>query len=275
MKLSYSNYSTYIKCPRLYYNRVNYVEPPMKESKYFALYGILVEMFFKQYTNVLLKQRVKLSKKKIKEMLWKNWEWILDKNFVEWTDPWVKESSDQIFEQAFQDVLLNIEKFSFWSESQSEVSINVKIKKTDDLFTCRLDFLRRNPEGKIKIIDGKGTKKLDKNVDLEQLYFYALMHLFHFKKLPDRIGFLYYRYQMIKYIDFDEETIENFKKKLLMVKKTIKNDKEFKPKVKLSKQCKWCPYKDTCDAYLDVRSEKNKKKDSIIDVEYNGQVVSF
>lgn len=264
MKISYSDYRTYIDCPRLYKLRADRVPPPEKESKYFALYGLLVERFFKKYTNEVAKTGRQLTDENIKSVLKEIWDYVLEVNYVNWDEPWVKKTSDQIFDMALADVIENMHTFTFWKDSRSEVSFNVHLKKSGDIITCRMDFIHEPQGGPIEIIDGKGKMKIDTNIDLDQLYFYALVYLLNKGRLPDKLGFLYYRFKIIKYIDFNMDVIKEFKDKLALVKQAIKLDKEFVAKVGLSKQCRWCPYKCTCDAYTAKKRERAEKKDKLL-----------
>lgn len=275
MNLSYSEYSTYLKCPKRYYKEVNKIEPPEQQSRYFALYGYLVEAFFKLYTNIYSKKDIILSDDQVKMILRKLWDKLLEEHYVCWTDPWVRESSEHIFMSAYEDVLKNMSEFDFWKHSLSEVSFEILLKKTRDVLSCRMDFIVNNPDGTTEILDGKGTYKMDKSVDIEQLYFYILVYLLHYKKLPDKAGFLYYKFKMIKYIDFDMKTIMDFKDKLILVKKAIKVDKTFEPKVGISKQCKWCAYNFDCEALINKRKERAEKKKQPAPFEYDGGIVSF
>jgi hypothetical protein len=274
MNLSYSEYDIYKKCPKRYYSEVNNVEPPEQQSRYFALYGLLMESFFKLHANDFSKKGVVHTDDQLQVVLRKLWTIILDENYVVWTDPWVRESSEHIFMTALEDIKKNIT-FDFWVYARSEVSFEILLKKTQDVLSCRLDFIINRPNGTIEILDGKGTNKMDKNVDVEQLYFYALVYLLHYKKLPDKIGFLFYRYQIIKYIDFNMEILNDFKNKLAIVKKAIKDDTKFEAKVGISKQCKWCAYKITCTDLIAKRKERADKKKPIVPFEFDGAILSF
>jgi hypothetical protein len=275
MKLSYSDYRTYIDCPRLYKLKADKVPPPEKESKYFALYGLLVERFFKKYTNEVAKTGRQLTDDNIKSVLKEIWAYVLETNYVNWNEPWVKNSSDQIFDMALADVIENMHKFTFWKDARSEVTFNVSLKKSGDLITCRMDFVHEPPGGPVEILDGKGKMKIDADIDLDQLYFYALVYLLNKGRLPDKIGFLYYRFKIIKYIDFDAATIMAFRDKLALVKTAIKHDKEFVAKVGLSKQCRWCPYKCGCDAYNEKKKQNAEKSGKKLDLSGGFQDLSL
>ena len=260
MRLSYSNYRNYLSCPRYYKWVTDKKTPPEKDSRYFALYGLLMESFFQTYANTYRKTEKEFSQGQIDRILLGKWDQILMKNYVNWSDPWVKESSQDIFMQAQNDVAEILTKENFWRRCRSEVSFSVKLKKSGDELTCRMDFILDNDDGTHDILDGKGTRKMEEAVDFEQLYFYSLIYLLKHRRLPKRVGFLFYKYHLIKHVDIDMEKVLQFKDKLALVKQAIKKDKEFKPKVKLSKQCKWCKYRFDCDAWVAKKEENAAKR---------------
>lgn len=273
IKLSFSKYDTYLKCPRKYKYELDGVKPIVQESKYFALYGILIQRFFQEYTNTIIPSKFPVTPELIKSVLKKLWEKILKLNYVCWDDIWVKQSSEEIFEECYKDILENIRAFPLFSECKSELSIEIKLKKSGDILNGRLDFIRRCPDGSIEILDGKSTAHLDR-VDVEQLFFYALLYYLKHKKLPKKLGFLFYRYKTIQYIDFNPEILLKFKNKLALAKEAIKKNKTFEPKVKLSKICMWCSYKLSCKPYLE-KKEANAAKRSKLHADTEGRIISL
>lgn len=286
MRISYSSYKNYIECPRKYKYMLDRRPTPEKESKYFALYGITVQKFFEDYCNFYLPQGKDFkSKDEIYKAVKQRWDYILSRpyNYVKWDDPWCRESSDQIFNSVYLDVLAIMEKIKIFESCKSEVKMGVKLKNSGDELFGRIDFIYKNPvDSTVEILDGKGTAKMDKNVDPEQLYFYALLYLLTYKKLPDKIGFIYWRYQVIHYLDINMDILMEFKNKFALVKKSIKKDKEYKPKVGLSKGCKYCPYKVECDAWMQKKEanmkrkeERDKAKGLVIDAPKTGGVITL
>lgn len=262
MKLTYSNYKMYLECPKRYYYTTNYIKPPREPSKYFAIYGMLIESFFKLYTNFYLKNNISIDNKKIKEILEKNWNTVLLNNHVDWKDPWVKEKPEDIFNNAYNDIIENIEKIHIWKNTISETTLNILLKKSGDLLSGRIDFIVTDND-KIEILDGKGTYKLEKTVDIEQLYFYILLYTLHNQRMPDKAGFLYYKYKIISYIEFDKKALVDFKNKLLLTMDMIKKDKDFKPIVNVYGHCKWCPYNEICQEYINKKVELSIKKQEL------------
>jgi CRISPR/Cas system-associated exonuclease Cas4 (RecB family) len=273
MRLSFSKYDTYLKCPRQYKYKLDGVEPAEEESKYFALFGILIQRFFQDYVNIMLPKKYPITDNFVRAYLDKLWKKILEKEYVNWNDPWVKETPGQIFEQAYIDVLENIKAFPLFSECRSEVTIDIKLKKSGDQLNGRLDFIRTCPDKSIEILDGKSTAHLER-VDVEQLYFYSLLYFLKHNVLPKRLGFLFYRYRTIQYIDFNPDILIKFKNKLALAKEAIKKDKEFKATVKLSKVCVWCPYKLICKPCLEKKAANSEKRSKIKE-ETNGEIISL
>lgn len=274
MRLSYSNYKTYKDCPKQYNYQVARVTPPYPPSKYFALYGILIQRFFEYYVKYYIREIPDINEEVIKGLLRSQWKKVLERNHVEWGDPWVKYSSVDIFEMVYLDVLEMLKKYDFWSNCSSEKKYVINLKKSGDELVAKIDFIYHRPDGKVEILDGKGTDKVGKNVDVEQLYFYALAYLLHHRRLPDKMGFMYFKLRVIDYIDFTMDDIVTFKNKLALVKKTIKEDKEFKANVKLSKHCKWCAWQLICDEFNE-KKHANKRKRSSIKEDTNGGVIEI
>jgi CRISPR/Cas system-associated exonuclease Cas4 (RecB family) len=264
VRLSYSSYRMYVDCPRSYKLKADKVEPPEPDNRYFALYGLLVEHFFERYTNRLCRADRVLTDKDVNYLLSEMWKGILAENYVNWDEPYVRKSSNDIYEMALEDVLENMKTFSFWKNAQAEVPYWINLKKSGDALTCRMDFVVKLPDDTVEILDGKGKMKIDTDADIEQLYYYALVYLLKNGRLPDKIGFLYYHFKIIRYIDFDADAIMAFRDKLALVKSAMKKDTEFAPKVKLSKQCKWCSYKYTCDAWRAKKDANAAKKGSVL-----------
>jgi len=275
MKISYSSFRKYIDCPRKYKWYIDRVEPSEQQSKYFALYGLLVQKFFEHLCNNHYKNNPNLKPDQIRLLMKNQWRFILEDNYVIWDEPWCKETEEDIFENSFQDVLKNMETLDFYKNTKSEVVFETVLKKSKDIITGRLDFVYVNGDNKVEILDGKGTNKIETNVDIDQLYFYALLYLLKYRRLPHKIGFIYYKYQMVEYVDFDLDTIMEFKNKLAIVKKAIKNDTVWEPKVKITKQCKWCGYKYMCDAFNEKKAANAAKRKSKIEAPKTGGVIDL
>lgn len=77
---------------------------------------------------------------------------------------------------------------------------------------------RVKPHSDEIVLDGKGSKWRDAYVDARQLKWYAMLFREQFKRLPDRLGFVYWRFDPPESVDWLEVTateIDEFKKGVL------------------------------------------------------------
>ena len=275
MRISYSKYRMYIECPQKYHWATTNKPYSVKLSKYFAIYGIVIQKFFEYYVNTYIKTGT-LTDDQIKSNLKLHWDSTLKKEYVVWNDPWCKQTSDELFNNIYTDILLNLKAFDFFKYMKSEVVFNIKLTKSQDELTGRLDFIINRPDGTLEILDGKGTNKQE-DVDYEQLYFYALMYYLKYKRIPDKLGFWFYKFQTVKYIDFTMDDLVKFKDKFALIKKTIKEAKEFLPpsKIKMSKVCEWCEFKYDCTNFLTKKEANRIKRGRGVPITNTGEIQEF
>ena len=127
----------------------------------------------------------------------------------------------------------------------------------------RADFLiqRARPDNDLVLIDGKGSRYRERYVDRSQLKWYAILHQELRGRLPDKLGFLFWRYEpeeSMDWIDFDQREIDILKDTVLASIKTIENGKRQMVKepgeatlksvfpVKPSGECRFCSYLTMC-----------------------------
>jgi hypothetical protein len=138
-----------------------------------------------------------------------------------------------------------IKKYNLLSPTaRAEVNCPVRIRGEQEL-SGRIDFLI--PRGaEILILDGKSSAKRDKNVDDDQLFWYALSYLIKYQKLPTYIGYWFYRFpeDPLKQIPFTVETIAGLKEEILAVIGRIRGE-DFKASPE-EHHCFFCPYKSEC-----------------------------
>jgi len=142
---------------------------------------------------------------------------------------------------------------------------------------ARVDLiLERSPElplPGVTILDGKNSQEKGVYTSPDQLRFYALTYLLVRGKLPDRVGFVYYRFPYgtpteeggtesgIDWVPLDKEDIRGLAHKIVAVRESIREMKFDADPV--PSKCKWCVYEDICaprQAQKQVNREKRKKK---------------
>lgn len=112
--------------------------------------------------------------------------------------------------------------------------------------------------GHILILDGKGSRRRERYVEEDQLTWYSMLYQVKFGRLPDRTGFLYWRYEppvSLDWVDPTQATVDTLKDKVLrriskIEKATAKLPERptldvvqelFKPKATFD-NCMFCPY---------------------------------
>jgi len=271
MRINFHTYKTYLECPKKYKYVEDRVPPPQPDNMYFALYGKTIEKFFQGYCNDWGPAGIEFDKELVINYLTPIYKKILHYNEVDWGAPFVKLSSQDIFDSVVIDILECLNVFTVFKKTRSETSFKVTLKN-GDYINGRVDFLYTTDNGEVELLDGKGTDTLNKNIEPEQLFMYALMYYFTRKKLPNRIGFLYYKLRHIQYLDFDLKTIDTFRKKLLLVLQAIRSDTKFIG-TPSTKACKYCQYKTICSEYSQRKIDRQKK--SKIQFETNGDPIEL
>lgn len=134
-----------------------------------------------------------------------------------------------------------------------------------------VDVLIRREDTGITIIDGKNTTKKVDGVDLDQLRFYALVFRLAYKQLPDRLGYVWYRFphgkqsrkgnkpdgellfnedgsplleEGIEWIECSDEDVAGIAQRVLDAKKGMFKEK-FDPQPE-PKTCKYCDFEKIC-----------------------------
>ena len=277
MNITYHSWKAYKKCPKRFYKQYIKKDPPtVPINEYFTLYGRTVEKFFELYCNNWRRDNPTLPPSTIKTKMALIYNDILKNSIVDWTAFYCKYSKDEIFSSAYSDVcnIMESENKAYFLNTKSEVKIEVSLKNGHKI-NSRLDFLHKNPINliEVSIFDGKGTDTIGKNVDNDQLIFYALLYYFQFKKLPVELGFFYYRFNTLIPVAIDLEIINEFRANLSLDIKNINSIPEYKA-TPTAKTCKYCDYRNECLEHLKDKATRAKPS-KIKNLESDGEIIEF
>jgi len=266
MKLSYHAWKDYKDCPKKYYLKFIKKQPTtLTKNDAFNLYGKLVEKFFQYFCNIWRFTMPYMPPEEIRFKMVKIYEDLLKVSEVDWTAPFVPETKESLFEHACSDVcaIMDSPNQNYFLNSKSEVSIEVATKLGYEI-TGRLDFIHFEPLNKIPIIfDGKGTTKIGKNIDKNQVIFYALLFYFHYKIVPSGLGFFYYRFNTYVPVEIDLKKLNEFRAQMSLDIKQLVNETEYKATPR-PKACKYCDYRNICRECLE--DQLSRKKPSRIEL---------
>lgn len=164
----------------------------------------------------------------------------------------------------------------------------------------RCDFIFRRDDTGITILDGKNSKRYKNRkktdpeeyffyTDPDQLRWYALCFYLKHGRMPDRLGFVYFRYPFgtvlegtdepysgVTWIDFTKEDLVGLATRAVDAREKMERE-EF-PALPTPTKCRFCDYISVCDERQEQiernrRGRKPKKKD-ILD-EAGGDLVEF
>lgn len=156
----------------------------------------------------------------------------------------------------------------------------------------RADFILRRvlPYDDELILDGKGSQHRDKYVDKRQLRWYAMLFREKFKRLPDRLGFVFWRYDppdSVDWVDVKEEEIQALKEEVLGDIRQIEqlsaglnaspeaarkvflpvasNPKPGMTKSDIKFTCRFCPFavEDICPDGAKIVAAADKRKEAV------------
>lgn len=146
----------------------------------------------------------------------------------------------------------------------------------------RSDFIiqRAKPKNDLVIVDGKGSKHRDKYVDPQQLQWYAMLYQLKFDTLPDKLAFLFWRYEPTESMDWVDTSETDVKDLFIRVKDTFEEIQERTPRVlpmapyakvreifppkPNESNCRFCPYatEEICPRGHKIQSDIKAKQEA-------------
>lgn len=233
-----------------------------------------MERFFRAFATHWKFRTPYMTPEQIRKKIESLWEHLEYSSIINWNAPFVKLSAEDIVEQAFTDTctIMDSHNQNYFLNTQSEIEITVTTKTGVEL-TGRLDFLYNRPQNDARMIfDGKGTKHVGKYVSEDQLLFYALLYFFHYKAMPDELGFFYYRFNSMVPVDITPLKINHFRERLSADIKVLLEVSDF-PATPSHKSCHFCDYNNTCNEY--IAWQAGHKKPSQIAASDEGGIQEF
>jgi len=273
LRISYHAWKAYKECPKKFYLEFfKRAKPTVPPNDYHRLYGVVVQKFFEMFCNIWRFKTPHLFPEVIEERLELLWESTLISNEVNWSAPH-QLSKKELFDKALKDIcaIMGSTGQNYFLNTQSEVSIELKLK-TQHVLTGRLDFVHADylAGNSTVIFDGKGTDKIGKNIDNNQLYFYALLYYLSSSKIPDTLGIFYYQLNSFIPIFFNLEILNEFRAKLSLDIKEMTGRESFTA-TPCAKSCKYCKYIIGCQEGTESKA-KRARKSKLSDIDGEGVI---
>lgn len=245
MRWDFHKHKSYTDCPRKYKFEADRVEPPKKDNRYYAVRGSVMQKFFELYSNGHYPSHLELTFEPVRRYLKPFYDRELSYNHVDWKDIMSKRSRDGLLDEISEVIEQNLLKLDIYSTGmRSEMKYTVTLKNGDEL-VGKVDFEKTYPDGTVALLDGKSTGTVGKNIELDQLLFYAWLYRVKEGKLPDKLGFIYYQMCLLDWKRFDEVDVVGAVKRILGSLEAAKTAKDFPP-TPSAKACKYCSYMGLC-----------------------------
>ena len=130
----------------------------------------------------------------------------------------------------------------------------------------RADFVIRRDDTGITLLDGKNSGTKMKYVDPDQLRWYALCFSLSYHRLPDRLGFVWFRYphdpetgeEGIDWVEFTRRDLVGLVDRAKKVRRGQEH-RRFKPTPSY-KVCRFCDFESVCPARLEAKMENAAKR---------------
>jgi hypothetical protein len=270
MYISYSGYDLANDCLRAYYHQyIAKTQVTKLDNRVHMLYGEAVGILYQAFYNDGLwkanttARMLALVKPTIQKVITNE---IRKGGTFDWKEKGLKEGTRSIKEvegEVIETVHRGLRSIRhhrlLGTDAQAEVVLDTIVD--GHKIAGRADFVmtRVKPHGDRVIIDGKGSRHRDQYTNHRQLRWYAMLHWLKLGSIPDRLGFLYWRYEPENSLDWTQTTpdaLNVLKSSVLQMIGTIEQanrdilngaepEKVFPASPKTS-GCKFCRYLEVC-----------------------------
>lgn len=285
MYLSYSGFKTFLECRRAYDHKYVLKTPLLEpDNRVHMLYGDAVGKLFETfYEDQLWRER---PQERMLALVRPTMQAIVAAEtkkggVFNWKEPRLKKGT-RSFDEVEQEVLATVPRGLQTIKHHRLLGPGAKAELVLDVvvdghkIAGRADFVLRRvqPHGDLVLLDGKGSRWREKYTNHRQLRWYAMQYWLKFGAIPDRLGFLYWRYGATESVDWSEVKvreledlknavlgaigeIEKAKKELVQLGVKANRSRVFWPTP--GNDCKLCSYLPLCPEGVKALSEETKQ----------------
>ena len=282
--LYWSSLETYESCPqRFLWSRgwgtidvgggVGRSKPePVKKSRHSAVMGIVIQRVVEDLYNLeLWKYPVGLLKR-LDEMVEKEFHYEISRNFIDWRFSPSKTELLQVCKAGVFGFLQTMKANKLLGQyAKAEVDLIGWIDKYNPV-GGRADLIIRRDDDGVMILDGKNSQQKGKYTNPDQLRWYAMCYYLCYSQIPDKLGFIYYRFPYdsekgesgVDWVTFTKEDLQGLARRAVDARKGMDKEK-FLPTPSPS-VCKFCDYETVCDARQGQKKENARRPRNEMDV---------
>ena len=267
MWLSWSAYKQKNTCGKQYrLDRVSDREPPVRDSRHNAAVGSVTQAVFEDfYNDEMWKDRKDLIPR-LRDKAEDFYEDFLEDNYIDWNDFTCRFDSQYEPLKEIHEIIPKVVRGIGREKLVGPYAVSeleMKVPFGEDYLYGFMDFIIRQKDDTLILLDGKSSRHYDKYTDPEQLYFYALMFFLRYHKVPDKLGFFYFRFaddpdKAIQWFDVDKEKLRDMRTKIEATLTSIHN-REFDANP-VPSHCRWCQWEQVCDERLEQKRKNVAKR---------------
>jgi hypothetical protein len=239
---------------------------PLDKSMHHAVMGIVIQAVLEDLYNKELWKHPQGLKKRLVEMTKEKLTSTLPQFYIDWNDSPPFEELEQV---CVDGVL------GYLDTMKAHRLLGVYARSEVELFGFaeswlpvggRADFVVRRDDTGITLLDGKNSGTKMKWVDPDQLRWYALCFSLGYRKIPDRLGFVWFRYPHnettgesgVDWVEFTKRDLVSLADRAKKVRRGQEAEK-FKPTPSY-KVCRFCDYESVCEARQEAKAQNAAKR---------------
>lgn len=262
---------------------------PIKKSEHHAILGISIQWAIERFYNDslwLVLDPITL-KKRLLDLADEIFRVELSKKYVDWREVGDRMDGREGLEKLIRDAIMGYMRTLkqhrlLGPYAKAEVEMLAYVNKYTPI-GGRADMIIRREDTGVTILDGKNSKRYKDPktgkytltyTDPDQLRWYALLFYLTYKKMPDRLGFIYYRYpygtpivsenvmegdeieEGVDWVAFTMDDLKGLAKRAVDAMKAIDREK-FAPNAS-PQNCKFCDYETVCPERM-AQKESNRR----------------
>lgn len=250
--------------------------PPIRDSVHNAIPGRVLSRMMEEFYNEQLYKDPSTVREKLQSLIHREFSYQLTapRNYIDWSRSPTRMQMRMDLYATIPGFLRTVVKQKLFGKfAKAEMDLKVFIAKDKYPVGGKMDlvFTRETENGdEITILDGKNSKHKDKYSDPDQLVYYALIFYLVYGRMPDRLGWLWYKYpygtvapdgsieEGVKFIDFTLADLKEMATRAVTVHKLLEKE-EFDANP-TPKGCRFCPYETVCPERVTQRKANAAKR---------------
>lgn len=253
---------------------------PLKDSKHHAIMGIVIQKVIERMYNDEWWRTPQGLQERLLEQVEKELSYELSTSYVDWRQSPSRAELLQVCREGVSGYLRTMKAHRLLGPyARAEVDLLGWVNKYTPV-GGRADMIIRRDDTGVTILDGKNGKDKGKYTTPDQVRWYAMCYYLAYGELPDRLGFVYYRFPYgkpkedgsvedgVEWVPFGRPDIEGLARRAVDARMAM--DKEKFDPTPSPTGCKFCDYETVCDArkaQKAMNARGRKKPESTLDLE--------